>query len=175
MRGSASSWRESKMHKAWFRKPSLEHQQLLPSNTWFTNGTNKMALVGYGMVNNRSIAQQPQAKQKKTTMNEVAAKQEVLSKCGVCNEEPGHALELCTQFLDMSVDCRVKGVFDLDNCFRCLWHNHFSHERKSQCDTKSVTAPHADSRSTLIHGASRAAPVYQSRPSDQGRFLLSSE
>jgi hypothetical protein len=106
------------------------------------------------------------------TVNAIAAKQEVLSRCIVCNEEPGHALEHCTQFLGMSVDDKAKAVYDLDNCFRCLGRNHLCRECKKalRCEICNSASHH-----TLIHGASRAAPGQQSRPSERGRLRPSSK
>ena len=104
------------------------------------------------------------------TINAVAVDQIGLSKCSVCVVEPGHALERCEKFLGLSVDNRAKAVYDLDNCFRCLGRNHLSRDCKKtlRCGSGNCnsTAHH-----TLIHGASRAAPGNQSRPSGRGRQL----
>lgn len=104
------------------------------------------------------------------TINAVAVDQIGSSKCTVCDAEPGHALEHCEKFLGLSVDNRAKAVYDLANCFRCLGRNHLSRDCKKtlRCGSENCnsTAHH-----TLIHGASRAAPGNQSRPSGRGRHL----
>jgi hypothetical protein len=106
------------------------------------------------------------------TVNAIAAEQGVLSTFSVCNEKPGHALERCTQFLGMSVYDRAKAVFDLDNCFRCLGCNPLCRECKKSLRSEVCNSA---SHHTLIHGASRAAPGHQSRPSDRGRLRPSSK
>ncbi|KZR95818.1 Uncharacterized protein APZ42_010195, partial [Daphnia magna] len=60
-----------------------------------------------------------------------------------------------------SADDRAKAVFDLDNCFRCLGHNHLCRECKKSLRCKVCNNA---SHNTLIHGASRAAPGHQSPP-----------
>lgn len=102
------------------------------------------------------------------TVNAVAVDQSGSSKCNVCNEEPGHALESCDKFITMTVDARAKMVWDLDNCFRCLGRHHLSRDCKKNLRCAEMNCG-SSAHHTLIHGAARAAPGHQGRASGRGR------
>ena len=102
------------------------------------------------------------------TINAIAVVQPGVSKCAVCHEEPGHALERCTQFLEMTADARAKAVWDMENCFRCLGRNH----KALQCKKTLRCAEggcNSENHHTLIHGAARAAPTASQTSGRGGR------
>lgn len=89
------------------------------------------------------------------TVNAFNADQSYTSKCKVCNEEPGHALERCTRFIEMTVDQRAQTVWDLENCFRCLGRNHLCRDCKKENIRCTVPNCNSSAHHTTIHDAAR--------------------
>jgi hypothetical protein len=101
-------------------------------------------------------------------VNAIGVEKTGSNKCGVCKEEPGHALERCNQFMELSIDYRAKAVFDLNNCFRCLGRNHISRECKKSLRCEEQDCNRA-SHHTLIHRVTRVAPNSQKRQHPQNQ------
>ncbi|XP_032798618.2 uncharacterized protein LOC116935425 [Daphnia magna] len=89
------------------------------------------------------------------TVNAINADQSYTSKCKVCNEEPGHALDRCTRFIEMTVDQRAQIVWDLENCFRCLGRNHLCRDCKKENLRCTVPNCNSSAHHTMIHDAAR--------------------
>jgi len=74
------------------------------------------------------------------------------SGCPICTQSPGHSPILCSKFMGMLPEDRLKTLRDLKNCFRCLGRHH----QQEDCKKSHLFCSAAGCRGThhsLLHDA----------------------
>jgi len=77
---------------------------------------------------------------------------EATAGCPICAQSPGHSPILCSKFMGMLPEDRLKTLRDLKNCFRCLGRNHQQEDCKKAhlfCSTAGCRGTHH----SLLHDA----------------------
>ena len=75
--------------------------------------------------------------------------------CQVCQESPGHRLEMCNVFKRMLVNVRAAFCAENNHCFKCLTNGHYA----AKCRFQNAACRECNGQHhTMLHGADRQFP-----------------